>query len=199
MSRVFTEIIMDKSQPASTKIALAYPTVSSSNRTLFVEIRRDRDPHRDGQFLLSEIQGGIARRYERAPTREAAIALARDWGYGYLVDAVDQMSRSEITTITVTTSLLVPQESRSIDARDFCVELRDSDRVIATGVITLLDLGNGSHEPAIGSRVGDHWIRDENLRAAIDALPPAQRAWVIAVMACGDVGVSIASFSQVSS
>jgi len=197
MSRVFTEI-MDKNQPASTKIALAYPTVSSSNRTLFVEIRRDRDPHRDGQFLLSEIQGGIARRYERAPTREAAIALARDWGYGYLVDAVDQMSRSEITTLTVTTSLLVPQESRSIDARDFFVELRDSDRVIATGVITLLDLGNGSHEPPIESRAGDDWICKE-LRVAIDALSSAQRAWVIAVMVCGDVGVSIASFSRVSS
>ena len=188
-----------KQLPASVKIASAYPTVSGS-RSLLVEIREERDLHSDGQFLLTEIRDRVAQRPERAKSRDAAIDLASQWGYGELILAVDRTYDSGTTTLTVTTALLVPQDTRSIDARDFHVELRqqlphDIERTIACGTATIHDPGDGSCVP-FGE--GLTWIRGDDLRAAISALPRDQRAWVLAVMACGDVGVSVASFSRVS-
>lgn len=192
----------DHKQPASVRIASAYPTVASGSgsKNLLVEIRKERDDHSDGQFLLTEIRDRVAQRSERARSRDAAIALAAEWGYGELVDAVDRTYYSGTTTLTVTTAILVPQDTRSIDARDFRIEVRqqlthDIERTIACGTATVHDSGDGSFVP-FGE--GLTWIRGDDLRAAISALPRDQRAWVLAVMACGDVGVSIASFSRVS-
>ena len=200
ISRVSAETMHDHNQPASVRIANAYPTIASGSKNLLVEIREERDFHSAGRFLLTEIRDRVAQRSERVRSRDAAIDLAKQWGYGELIEAVDRTYYSGTTTLTVTMAILVPQDTRSIDARDFRVELRqqlssDIERTIACGTATVHDPGDGSCVP-FGE--GLTWIRGDDLHAAIGALPRDQRAWVLAVMACGDVGVSVASFSRVS-
>lgn len=193
-----------KQQPASVKVANAYPTIASGAiGNLFVEIWQDRDFHRQGRFSVTEIRDRVSQRCERAHSRDAAIALAAEWGYGDLVEAIDRTHFSGTTTIVVTTSVLVPQVTRSIDARDLRVELRqqlpsDVERVLAHGVVTVYDQGDGSYAPHPTEEATGSWIHDDELRAAIGALPRDQRAWVVAVASCGDVGVAVASFSRVS-